>query len=79
MPRKPGSRRSNGAAMSMPRMTARTRCGRLPRCNLTPHIAGSLGREVTRMATYMIREFERVSAGRPAQYEVTTAMLETMA
>lgn len=51
----------------------------LPNCILTPHIAGSLGREVTRMAAYMLQEFERVSAGRPAQYEVTAAMLETMA
>ncbi len=48
----------------------------LPNCILTPPVAG---REVTRMAAYMIQEFERVSAGRPAQYEVTTAMLETMA
>lgn len=51
----------------------------LPNCILTPHIAGSLGREVTRMAACMIQEFERVSAGHPARFEVTPEMLETMA
>lgn len=51
----------------------------LPNCILTPHIAGSLGGEVTRMAACMIQEFERVSAGHPARFEVTPEMLETMA
>lgn len=51
----------------------------LPNCILTPHIAGSMGGEVVRMAEYMIREFEQVSTGQPSPYEVTMNMLETMA
>ena len=51
----------------------------LPNCFLTPHIAGSLGGEVVRMAEYMVREYENYTAGKPNQYEVTLKMLETMA
>ena len=46
---------------------------------LTPHIAGSMGREVWRMAEYMIEEFGRWSAGGQTHYGVTLQMLETMA
>lgn len=48
-------------------------------CVLTPHIAGSLGDEVHRMAEYMLEEFENYSRNKPCRYEVTLKMLETMA
>jgi phosphoglycerate dehydrogenase-like enzyme len=51
----------------------------LPNCFMTPHIAGSLGGEVVRMAEYMVDEYERLTAGAPVKYEVTLKMLETMA
>lgn len=51
----------------------------LPNCVLTPHIAGSSGDEVHRMAQYMAEEFRRYTAGEPCRYEVTAKMLETMA
>lgn len=46
---------------------------------LTPHIAGSLGNEVHRMAETMYEEFCAFDAGQPTRYSVTLAMLETMA
>ena len=51
----------------------------LPNCFMTPHIAGSLGGEVVRMAEYMVNEYEALTAGRLVKYEVTLKMLETMA
>lgn len=51
----------------------------LDNCVLTPHIAGSSGNEVHRMAHYMADELARYLKGEPAQYEVTPAMLATMA
>ena len=51
----------------------------LPNCFVTPHIAGSLGCEVTRMAEYMVTEYETFIAGKTCRYEVTPTMLETMA
>ena len=51
----------------------------LPNCFLTPHIAGSLGSEVVRMAEYMVDEFICYNAGKPCKYEVSLKMLETMA
>lgn len=51
----------------------------LPNCFMTPHIAGSLGGEVVRMAEYMVDEYEKYVAGEPCKYEVTLKMLETMA
>lgn len=51
----------------------------LPNCLLTPHIAGSSGNEVRRMADYMIRAFDCVQAGRACGDEVTMKMLDTMA
>lgn len=51
----------------------------LENCILTPHIAGSLGNEVHRMAEYMLEEYECFTQGRPCRYEVTLPMLETMA
>jgi phosphoglycerate dehydrogenase-like enzyme len=46
---------------------------------LSPHIAGSGGREAARMGDYMASEFERFLEGRPLKYEVTAPMLATMA
>jgi len=46
----------------------------LDNCILTPHIAGSSGDEVHRMAQYMLEEFKA-----PGKYEVTAEMLKTMA
>lgn len=46
---------------------------------VTPHIAGSLGREVVRMAEYMLDESIRINNGENALYEVTADMLNTMA
>lgn len=46
---------------------------------LTPHIAGSTGKEPQRMAYYMIEEMERFSKGENTKYEVTLEALETMA
>ena len=51
----------------------------LPNVFLTPHIAGSIGNEVHRMAEYMFEEFEAFDAGRETRYSVTLKMLETMA
>ena len=51
----------------------------LPNCFMTPHIAGSLGGEVVRMAEYMADEYGRWLAGLPCRYEVSLPMLETMA
>lgn len=46
---------------------------------LTPHIAGSLGNEVHRMAEYMYEEFLSFDANKPTRYSVTVEMLKTMA
>ncbi len=44
----------------------------LPNVVLTPHIAGSVGRECLRMGHAMVDEFERFAAGRPLQWEITS-------
>lgn len=46
---------------------------------VTPHIAGSLGREVVRMAEYMLDDAQRMDQGKNPLYEVTAQMLKTMA
>ncbi|MBR6772957.1 MAG: hydroxyacid dehydrogenase [Clostridia bacterium] len=51
----------------------------LENCILTPHIAGSTGREVRRMGDYMREEYEKFTSGKPCKYEVTLEMLKTMA
>lgn len=51
----------------------------LPNCLITPHIAGSSGFEVRRMANYMIEAFDCVVENQPCTYEVFEKMLETMA
>lgn len=52
---------------------------RLPNVILTPHIAGSNGNEVGRMATYMLEEFRAQESGAPTRYAVSLDMLKTMA
>ena len=51
----------------------------MPNVFLTPHIAGSKGKEVHRMSLYMLEEFRRLIAGEPTRWSVTPKMLETMA
>jgi phosphoglycerate dehydrogenase-like enzyme len=46
---------------------------------MTPHIAGSLSREIHRMADYAIEEAMAFRDGRELKYEVTLEMLDTMA
>jgi phosphoglycerate dehydrogenase-like enzyme len=46
---------------------------------LSPHIAGSNGKELARMGEYMAEEFERYITGSPLRYEITMDMLATMA
>lgn len=52
---------------------------RLPNCFITPHIAGSAGNEVRRMADYMADMLEKELHGGMGEYLVTEKMLETMA
>ncbi|MBB6734207.1 hydroxyacid dehydrogenase [Cohnella zeiphila] len=46
---------------------------------LTPHVAGSQQREVVRMAEFMVEECRHYLAGETVNYQVTPAMLATMA
>ena len=50
-----------------------------PNAILTPHIAGSTGKEPQRMAYYMMEEMEKLLADEPTKYEVTLESLERMA
>lgn len=52
---------------------------KLDNCILTPHIAGSSGDELKRMAEYMLNEFKNYTNNQPTHYEVTLEMLKTMA
>lgn len=52
---------------------------RLPNCWLTPHRAGSGGKELRRMGRLAIEECLRFVAGQPPLHQVTPAMLATMA
>ncbi len=51
----------------------------LENCILTPHIAGSFGNELQRMASYMEAEYKNFLENKPCKYEVTEEMLKTMA
>lgn len=51
----------------------------LPNVHLSSHIAGSIQKEVVRMADFMLDEYDRWISGRDTRYEVTLEMLETMA
>ncbi len=46
---------------------------------LSPHVAGSAGREVVRMAETVIEECRRHLAGKTMNNQVTIEMLKTMA
>jgi len=46
---------------------------------LSPHIAGSLGKEVLRQADYVIEEYHRLIKGEALRYSVSLDMLKTMA
>ncbi len=50
-----------------------------PNAVITPHIAGSMGKETQRMAYYMTEQLENYLNGKDTDYEVTLKMLETMA
>ena len=50
-----------------------------PNAILTPHIAGSTGKEPQRMAYYMMEELERFTSDGNTKYEVTLEALERMA
>ena len=45
---------------------------------ISPHIGGTIGNEVTRLADCAIEEFEAWAAGRPLRYQVTREVLATM-
>jgi phosphoglycerate dehydrogenase-like enzyme len=52
---------------------------RLENVLLSPHMAGSIGAEVSRQADWTIEEYTRFAAGQPLRYAVTLEMLKTMA
>jgi phosphoglycerate dehydrogenase-like enzyme len=52
---------------------------RLPNVILTPHIAGSMGNELSEMGEYAVREVQRFAAGEPLAYPVTITDLDTAA
>lgn len=51
----------------------------LPNVVMTPHIAGSVGRECQRMGQGMVDEFERYRAGQPLRWEITADRAELIA
>nr|MBA3687197.1 hypothetical protein [Planctomycetota bacterium] len=51
----------------------------LPNLLLTPHLAGSQGNEVLRLADWMIEECARFLRGEPLEHAVSAGMLEQMA
>lgn len=50
----------------------------LPNLVVSPHIGGTIGDEVVRLADLAIAEFEAWAAGKPLRHEVTAKILETM-
>lgn len=48
----------------------------LPNVFVTPHIAGSSGRECRRMGRYMVEECRRYVKGEPLQWEITRELAE---
>lgn len=51
----------------------------LPNVALTPHIAGSIGRECQRMGHFMVEELNRYLAGEPLKFGISHARFQTMA
>ena len=52
---------------------------RLPNVFLTPHIAGSIGNEVSRIGDAVVAEVERLVTGQPLQHQVSKADMERVA
>jgi phosphoglycerate dehydrogenase-like enzyme len=50
----------------------------LPNVIISPHVGGTVGDEVVRLADCVIDEFERWNSGQSLEYEVTAKVLETM-
>jgi len=50
----------------------------LPNVVISPHIGGTTGDEVVRLADCAIEEFERWQAGQPLRYQVTREIFATM-
>jgi phosphoglycerate dehydrogenase-like enzyme len=50
----------------------------VPNLVISPHIGGTIGDEVVRLADLAITEFESWIAGRPLRHQVTAEILETM-
>ncbi|MBR7836766.1 hydroxyacid dehydrogenase [Actinospica durhamensis] len=50
-----------------------------PNAFVTPHIAGALGNEVTRLGDLAVAEVERIAAGRPVRHAVDAAGLARIA
>ena len=50
----------------------------LPNVWISPHIGGSVGDEVVRMADCMIEEFQAWESGEPLRYRITKEVLSTM-
>jgi phosphoglycerate dehydrogenase-like enzyme len=46
---------------------------------LTPHIAGSMGREIQRLGRYMVEELQRYLAGEPLRWRITRELAEKLA
>lgn len=55
------------------------RIARVKNIIITPHIAGSNGREVERMAVYMLSDAKKIEEGQNPDYEVSLEMLSRMA
>ena len=51
-------------------LPATSRLCTLPNITLTPHLAGSQGRECQRMGDYMVEELDRYLAGEPLKWQV---------
>ena len=51
---------------------------RLPNVVISPHIGGTIGDEVVRLADCVIEEFVAWEAGQPLRYQVTREVLQTM-
>jgi phosphoglycerate dehydrogenase-like enzyme len=51
----------------------------LPNCVVTPHLAGSQGTELSRLAELVVAEIDRFAAGEPALHPVVLADLERVA
>lgn len=52
---------------------------RLPNVFLTPHIAGAVGSERTRLGDLVADEVERFVSGRPLQHQVQPSLLRQLA